>query len=102
MDSTESTFESLQTGFSRKLLGLPRCTSNTAICLQLGQSLVDTKVWQARFQCWRYVCFNAHPGSLIYQVLSDFMTPKWLIQIWEKVGSFLPGHPNDASGNLGS
>lgn len=78
-------FERLQAKFFKGILGLPRCAPYAATCLELGQSLLETRVWQLTFKYWLRVLFRTSQDSLLHLMISEHDTPMWLTRGWKKI-----------------
>lgn len=54
--------EQIQAAFLRKMLGLPNCVPYSALCLEMGQSLIKTQAWLRSSKFWLKVYFNNAQG----------------------------------------
>ena len=87
ISSFDHSIECIQSKFLRKILGLPNCVPYAALCLETGQTSIESRAWLITFKYWLRLHNDPDPNSLIFQLLQDSSSSNWLAIIEKKISA---------------
>lgn len=79
--------EPVQGKFLQKILGLPNCVAYATLCLETGQSLLETRAWLKAIKYWLCIYYNYDPRSLLYMMFLESNRPLAITILEKKINS---------------